>query len=169
MIKSHYAEKIFFRWLSNILFVLIILKIPGKWSPGGETTSLGFNILCHFHALRYFVEVVAYGIYQPCQISDLPLFLLSKTLCLHWCKKIIVSIVHFTGSRAPVQKNPVFHPLFEQCKFYFLHVHKVLNVVLDQSIHSFVWMASGEEHWYHLQPPISFANMHQKYAKNHVL
>lgn len=106
-----------------------------------------------FSYTELFVEIFACGIYEPCQISDWQLFLLSKTLCLHWCNKIIVGIVHFTGSRAPVQKDPsVFHPLFEQWKFYFLRVHKVLSVVLDQSIHSFVWMASGEEHRCLLQP-----------------
>lgn len=158
MIKSHYGEKIFFGWISNILFVLIILKRSGKWSPGGETTSLVFNILCHFHTLRCFVETFAYGIHEPCQISDLQLFLLSNTLCLHRWNKRIVGIVHFIGSRAPVQKNPaMFHPLFEQCKFYFLHLHEVLSVVLDQSIHSFVWMPPGKEHWYHLKPLINLA------------
>lgn len=101
--KTHYAEKIFFGWISNTLLVLIILKRPGKWSPGGETTSLVFNILCHFQTLRYFVEIFAYGIYKPCQISVLQMFLLSKTLCLHWCDKRIAGIVHFIGS-APAQK-----------------------------------------------------------------
>lgn len=158
MIKKHYAEKRF--WL-----VLIIPKRPGKWSPGGETTSLVFNILCHFQTLRYFVEIFAYGIYKPCQISDLQLFLLSKTLYLHWCNKRRAGIVHFIGS-TPVQKNPsVFHLHFQQCKFYFLHVLKVLNVVLDQSSHSFAWMPSGEEHWYHFQPLIRLAKMHPKYAE----
>lgn len=129
MIKSHYVKKIFFGWISNILFVLIILKRPGKRSPGGETTSLVFNILCHFHTLSYFVEIFACGIYEPCQISDWQLFLLSKTLCLHWCNKTIVGIVHFTGSRAQSKK-------ILQCSTHFLSSGSSISFVY---IKSSVW------------------------------
>lgn len=127
---------------------------------------MSFSYCFQQSTLRCSVETFASQIYEPCQISDLQLFLLSKTLCLHWCNNRIVGMVHFIGSRAPVQKNPsMFHPFFEQCKFYFLHVHEVLSVVLDQSIHSFVSMPAGEEHWYHLQPLINLTKMHQQYAK----
>lgn len=61
-IKSHSVEMVYFGWMWNVLFVLIIPKRALKMSAAGESASPVADIPWHFHTLNHYVDKSVYGI-----------------------------------------------------------------------------------------------------------